>query len=236
VCIIAAWTLSVEIFEAEDAEFRNAMSGCIHALLSYRRCYGIREKNIWQELTVSCALEVLLRIFQCNHPRSMTMKRRISRIGWNPILAWTELAMQTGEMLVASANVINHRTQRMANAGPVLNERDKREFALMGQEKVEAGVAAAQAMSVRMLQLNQELATRAFRQMLAGASGMASLATSPTVAHAAQRQASAVRNAVSNSAVTAARLSGSVAGVAKKGLKPIHAKSTANAKRLGKLK
>jgi hypothetical protein len=42
-------------------------------------------------------------------------------------------------MMSASAQVIGHRTGRMALAGPAPNARDRREIALMGQQKIEAG-------------------------------------------------------------------------------------------------
>lgn len=37
---------------------------------------------------------------------------------FNPFVQWTELAWKTGELMLASAEVIGHRTRRMAAAGP----------------------------------------------------------------------------------------------------------------------
>jgi len=56
----------------------------------------------------------------------------------NPFLMWSRLAWKTGEMAIASAQIIGHRTGRFALAGPVPSARDQREFALMGHEKNEA--------------------------------------------------------------------------------------------------
>jgi hypothetical protein len=67
------------------------------------------------------------------------MKRSRTRyLSANPFLIWTDLAVKTSEMMLASALVIGHRTARMALAGPKPSVRDRREFTLMGQEKIEA--------------------------------------------------------------------------------------------------
>jgi hypothetical protein len=150
----------------------------------------------------------------------------------NPFPVWTELALKSAEMIVASAQVISHRTRRMAAAGAMPSERDRREFTLMGQEKIAAAGESAQAMFQHVV-ANQHLASRAFQQMLAGATAMMSLAASPTVAQSRKRQAQLVRS-MKHSAVGAAQLSTSVARLAQRGLKPIHSRATANAKRLAK--
>jgi len=152
----------------------------------------------------------------------------------NPFLLWTDLALKTGEMMLASAQVISHRTSRMSKAGPTPNARDRREFALMGREKMEASVESAQAMAMRLMKVNPLLGAHAARQMLTSATAVMSLAASRTVGEAMKRQAALIR-AVTQSAATASRLSGSTARIAQRGLKPIHARATANARRLGEL-
>ncbi|MES3013672.1 MAG: hypothetical protein V4750_08110, partial [Pseudomonadota bacterium] len=59
-------------------------------------------------------------------------------------LLWQDLALKSGEMLAASAQVIGQRSRRIAAAGANPNARDRREFARMGREKIEAASAAAQ--------------------------------------------------------------------------------------------
>ena len=66
------------------------------------------------------------------------MKRSTRILFGNPFLAWTDLAWKIGEMSMASAQVIAHRTTRMAAAGPIPNASDRQEFRRMGQEKIEA--------------------------------------------------------------------------------------------------
>ena len=152
---------------------------------------------------------------------------------FNPLSIWTDLALKTGEMMVASAQVIGHRTSRMAKAGPAPNARDRKEFALMGQEKLEAARESSQAMAMRMLGMNQRLAGRAAAQMAATTAAMMALATSRTPGQSVARHAALMRT-LAQSASTAAQLSHSAATVAKHGLKPIHSRAVGNAKRLNK--
>lgn len=151
----------------------------------------------------------------------------------NPFLLWFDLAMKTGQMMIASAQVIDHRTRRMAAAGSNPNARDRREFALMGQEKIEAAAKSAQSMAAHMMTVDPLLGVRAVQQSLATATAMMSLAGSRTVSQALARQAKLVRT-MTKSAGTASRISHSSARLAHRGLTPIHARATANAKRLGK--
>ncbi|NMG74449.1 polyhydroxyalkanoate granule-associated phasin [Aromatoleum diolicum] len=151
----------------------------------------------------------------------------------NPFLIWTELAMKTGEMMLASAQVIGHRTERIAAAGTMPNAHDLHEFNLMGQEKIDAAVESSRAMTMQMMKLNQQLWARTVRQMQAGVVAMMSLAASRSVAESIARQATLVRT-MTRSADTASQLSRAVARVARSGLNPIHARATANAERLAR--
>jgi hypothetical protein len=161
------------------------------------------------------------------------MKRTTTPSFNAPFLLWTRLAWKTGEVMLASAQVIHHRTGRMAAAGATPSARDRREFALMGQEKIEAGLESASAIAAQMMTLNPLLGPRAVAQMLTGAAAVMSLAASRTPGQAMVRHAKLVR-AMTQSATTTARLSGAAAELAQRGLKPIHSRATANAKRLGK--
>lgn len=152
----------------------------------------------------------------------------------NPFQVWTELTMKTGEMMLASAQVIGHRTGRMASAGPLPNARDQREFTLMGQEKLEAAAESGQAMVIGMMRMNQQLSALAFKQMLSGTASMAAIASSRTPAQSIERQARLVRDTLAHSSAAARQISGSSARIAQKGLTPIHSRATGNAKRLRK--
>lgn len=161
------------------------------------------------------------------------MKQSSRRISANPFAIWTSLAFKTGEMMMASAQVIGHRTNRMVASGPMPNERDRREFSLMGQEKMEAASESVQAMAKHMMTLNQQIGAQAVGHMLAGATDMLSLAISQTAGQALARQAKLIRT-LTRGAASASQLSSSAGQLAQRGLKPIHSRATANARRLGK--
>ena len=153
----------------------------------------------------------------------------------SPLAIWSRLAVTTGEMLLASANVIHHRTQRMAKASVPPNPRDRREFSRMVKEKGEAARDSAQAMTSQIIKLNQQLGKEAMRQMLVGAADAMAVVSSKTPAQALARQAK-LQHSLKKSAAAATKLSKATALVAQKGLRPIHARATANSKRLGQLK
>jgi hypothetical protein len=152
----------------------------------------------------------------------------------NPFLMWSRLAWKTGEMAIASAQVIGHRATRLTHAGTLPSARDQREFALMGQEKGAAALESAQAVGVSMLMLNQQFAALAFKQMLSASAALMSIAASRTAAEAVDRQSKLVRNTMIGSAVAASKLSGSTAQTARRALKPVHTRVSGNVRRLGK--
>jgi hypothetical protein len=170
-----------------------------------------------------------------NRKKGMPMKRRPRLYNANPFVPWTTLALKTGEMMLASAQVISHRTTRIAQAGAIPNVRDRREFTLMGQEKLDAAAASAQAVAVRMVGANQQFSVIAFKQLMNGAGGLLALLTAPTLALSGQKQAELLRNTMTDSADVASHLSGAIARLAHHGLKPIHSRAVSNAKRLAKI-
>jgi hypothetical protein len=152
----------------------------------------------------------------------------------NPLIAWTQLAWKTGELMMSSGEVIGRRMAGMALAGPAPDLRDRREIALMSREKVEAAAESGYAMWWSLARMNQELAALALKQMFAGAAGMMSLASSRTAAESIGRQAKLAGDSIAHSTVAASRLSGSTARLAQRGLTPVRARAARNAKRLRK--
>ena len=172
----------------------------------------------------------------CNWKKESLMKRHRARLyNVNSFLQWTTLALKTNEMMLASAQVISHRTTRIAQAGALPSVRDRREFTLMGQEKLDAAAASAQAMTVRMFGINQQFAVIAFKQLMNSAGGLLALLTAPTLALSGQKQAELLRNTMTDSADVASHVSGEIARLAHHGLKPIHSRAVSNAKRLAKI-
>jgi hypothetical protein len=146
---------------------------------------------------------------------------------------WTDLGAKFLEMTMASAQVIGHRTGRMARAGPAPNARDQREFALMGQEKFEAGAQSAEAMALHMMTAGQSWGALALRHVLQSSAAFVSLASSRTPMELVARQAALAR-ALGQSAISAANAAQHATTLAHRGLKPFHAKATANARRLAR--
>jgi hypothetical protein len=152
----------------------------------------------------------------------------------NPFLLWSRLAWQAGEMAMASAQVIGHRTSRLALAGPAPSVRDQREFTLMGQEKGAAALASAQAMGVPMMRMSQQFASLAFKQMLEASAALMSIGASRTPGESAGRQLKLVRDTLTAPVVAAAELSAATARVARKALAPVHSRVKGNVRRLRK--
>ena len=103
----------------------------------------------------------------------------------------------------------------------------------MGREKVEASAESARAIAAHMTTTNLQLGVRAFSQMMSATAAFTALAASRTPAQFVARQAR-LAGTVARSAITSADLSTSAARLAKRGLKPVHARATANARRLRK--
>lgn len=148
--------------------------------------------------------------------------------------SWAALAWKTGEMMLASGQVIRHRSQRLVAAGHSPSAHDRREFSLMGQEKFAAAAESSQALALSGVMMTQQLGAIAFRQMLSAATGMVTLAASRTAEQALARQSRLVRDTLSGSAAATSQLSRSAAQVANRALKPVHSRAIANARRLGK--
>jgi hypothetical protein len=148
---------------------------------------------------------------------------------------WTDLLFKAGEMMSASAQVIGHRTAQMALAGPTPSQRDRNEFTLMGQEKMEAAAESVHAMAIRIMSLQQETVSLAIQHMLDGAANLAAVASSSTLHQSGRRQSKLAHDTLRNSAEAVSQLNTSLANIAQTGLHPIHARATANAERLKKL-
>lgn len=159
-------------------------------------------------------------------------------VPWNlfmgPFLLWSRLAWKNGAMLMDAAQVIGHRSGRMAAAGSRPSLVDQREFALMTREKSEAVAESAQAFGAGMFMMGGQMAALAFQQMMSASMAMMSLATSTTAAQARERQGKLVREVMSGSVKAAAKISGANADLAKRALAPVNARVHGNVKRLSK--
>ena len=150
---------------------------------------------------------------------------------FNPFMLWVDVAFRTQEMLLYSGSVIQLRTGRMARAGLAPSDADLAEMQLMGHEKLAAATESGAAIANQLHSTQFALVNRAVQQWLRGAVALVSLATSTTPAQVATH-GRALANAATRSAATLSQLSSAGARIAQRGLKPIHAKATANALRL----
>jgi hypothetical protein len=150
---------------------------------------------------------------------------------FNPFMLWVDVAFKTQEMLLNSSSVIQLRIGQIAKAGLAPSEADVAEMQLMGHEKLAAVAESGAAIANQLHSTHFALVHRAMRQWLGGAVALVSLATSTTPAQIATH-GRAFADAATRSAATLSQLSSASARIMQRGLKPIHAKASANALRL----
>jgi len=146
---------------------------------------------------------------------------------FNPLMLWVDVAVKTNEMLLSSGSVIQMRSERIAKAGLSPSDVDLAEFQLMGHEKLAAAGESGAAMANQLHTTQFALFQRMIKHWLGGFS----LATSTTPAQA-MTHVEALGTAVTRSAAAVSQLSSASARIVQRGLKPIHAKATSNARRL----
>jgi len=96
---------------------------------------------------------------------------------FNPWMLWADFALKSTEMLFASGQVIGSRVNRMASAGHNPSARDRKEFMLMGTEKLKAASDSSLAMTAAMTRLWQPwLAAGASMSKLSGAAAQVAAA------------------------------------------------------------
>lgn len=162
----------------------------------------------------------------------MPRRQRIDAL-FNPFGAWIALAAKSGEMLLASQQVIAARTARMANAGLRPTLEDQREFALMGSEKLDAYSRSALGLAAAWTPGTQALlaeATRGWMSLLTGSSMLAA-SRSPQQAMARHR---ALVGKLGRHAPTLWHAGNTTARLLDTALTPVHRTATANSKRLAR--
>ena len=150
---------------------------------------------------------------------------------FNPLMLWADVALKTQEMLLSSGAVIQVRTERMAKAGLAPSADDLVEFQLMGHEKLAAVSESGAAIANQLHTTGFSLVQRSMRHWLSGATAWVGLATSLTPAQAAAHSHE-LFSAGNRAVATVTQIGSAGARVVQRGLKPIHAKATANARRL----
>jgi hypothetical protein len=149
----------------------------------------------------------------------------------NVLSSWLRLATSYAEMTTAATEVVARRTHRMATTGPKPSARDRREFALMGQEKVDAAAQSALAVGSELWRMNHRWAMQAWFATLAASTDLLSLAGSRTATQVLARQRRLART-LRRAVPTASGLSTATAALTGAALKPVHSRATRNAIRL----
>jgi hypothetical protein len=121
------------------------------------------------------------------------------------------LAIQAAELAIAVPQVIAHRVTRMAIGGASPSARDRKEFHLMGAEKVAAFYESWNAMALQAFRANQRLAISFMQSFWYPWVG-----SKPSVRR------------------TSKQLSNAALGILGQSMAPIHRRAVANAKRLGR--
>jgi hypothetical protein len=120
------------------------------------------------------------------------------------------LTSKMGELALAAPQVVAHRMTRMALAGAQPSARDRREFALMGKEKQVAFQESWMAMGMQAWRVQQQMALALWQ--------------------------AAWLPGLHKRAPSASQWQSAMLGVLGQGLKPVHRRAVANAKRLGRTK
>lgn len=129
----------------------------------------------------------------------------------------SRLQKQAAQVMHAAPQVVAHRLGRLALAGPRPSERDRREFHRMGAEKLAAFGEAWQAMAWQMLKSNQQLAASMMRVWWPMLDPRVLSKIGP-LDQAAQAWQTATLDVLGQ------------------GLRPVHRRAVANARRLGRTK
>jgi len=165
--------------------------------------------------------------------KARPQRRERTFVAANPMALWMDLGAQTSEMMLASFQVIAHRTAQMMSAAIPPSSKDRDEFALMGAEKSEAILESVLAMSNNMFSLSPLAMTQAFRQIAVVQKDMLQLALSSSPSQVMSHGLKLNRS-LTRAGNGASAMSGRAARLASDGLKPIHSRALANAKRLAK--
>lgn len=149
-----------------------------------------------------------------------------------PYLRWFRLAWTVGEMTMAATQIMEHRTRRMALASTPASVKDQREFTMMHQEKSAAALEALQVLGIRMVTVNQQVGALVFKQGVAWAQAMMSIAATRTVSECFNQQAKLVRGFTGNSLIGGSKLASSAVTTTQRVLQPVRSRVRANVKRL----
>jgi hypothetical protein len=164
-------------------------------------------------------------------PRRRSRRSHGTALSAAPMQEWSRLAWRTGEMMLASAQVIVQRSSRMAVAGPLPGKRDRDELARMSQEKIEAAVECVTDVAAQAALESWHNVARLWQDSWRIGAGLSLLLASTTPAQAWHRQGRLMRE-MADSAHAASRIGDAALALSGKALDPLHRRTRANLKRL----
>ena len=149
-----------------------------------------------------------------------------------PFRIWANYAWKVGELTLASSQVVSRRSRGLLLAGNSPTAADRRELTLMRQEKYAAAAESVQAMALEYMSLAPQMAMLAFRQLSAFVPLPGLLTLNPWQFWL--RRSGTASRSFARSTAAANQVSRAVEKVASRGLKPIHKRARANARRLNR--
>lgn len=158
------------------------------------------------------------------------MKKVCPSFSTVPFTALLALITTTSEMLLASSQVIGHRTERMFKPGPTTAD-DQREFELMKIEKIDAAVDSSNSMISLCISMWNELAAQILSGQQNVTAALASVASSRTPSEAMERQMNLSKK-VTELSMSPSRFANDAIQLMGRGIAPFHSTALANAERL----
>jgi hypothetical protein len=141
--------------------------------------------------------------------------------------------MRSGQIARASGQTIMHRMLMMSTADlSALTAAQRREFTRMYTEKVQTTMVYGQIIAVEMLRLNQQFAKLVWSQFVSNGMAMAMLGIGRNPCATFAAQGHFVNAAAQRASRATQKFSTGLTRAAATGLKPVHTRVSANAKRL----
>lgn len=148
---------------------------------------------------------------------------------------FADLMIKSGEIATASAHTIFHRMLMMSGAdAAALTAAERREFARMVTEKMQAAMESGQIIASEMLKLNQQLVTLAWSQSMSNCMALTSMLSGRNSSAAFATQSQFMNTAARQAAESSQKVVTAMTRATTGGLTPVHTAVSANARRLGR--
>ncbi|MGH8503442.1 MAG: phasin family protein [Gammaproteobacteria bacterium] len=145
--------------------------------------------------------------------------------------------IRSAEIAAASGQTIFHRMLMLSGANiAALTAAERREFARMYTEKLQATLACGQIMAGEMMRLNEQLMRVAWSQFMSNGMALTSMLSGRNPGAVFTAQSQLMNSAARQAAESGQKIFAAMARAAINGLAPVHTAVSANAERLGRTK